>query len=144
MSRLSVVQPLLRHPRYEVIPSDAIEDAVVSSVPRDVTLTVTASPTKGLEATIALAQRLSEHGFTVVPHLSARLVVDDQHLEDVVAQLRASAIDDVFVPAGDADPPAGRLTARSRCSSVSTRWGARSHGWGSPAIPRATRTSTTT
>ncbi len=109
MSRLSVVQPLLRHPRYEVIPSDAIEDAVVSSVPQDVTLTVTASPTKGLEATIALAQRLSEHGFTVVPHLSARLVVDDQHLEDVVAQLRASAIDDVFVPAGDADPPAGRF-----------------------------------
>ncbi len=109
MSRLSAVEPLLRHPRYEVIPSDAIEDAVVSSVPRDVTLTVTASPTKGLEATIALAQRLSEHGFTVVPHLSARLVVDDQHLEDVVAQLRASAIDDVFVPAGDADPPAGRF-----------------------------------
>ena len=109
MSRLSVVEPLLRHPRYEVIPSDAIEDAVVSSVPQDVTLTVTASPTKGLEATIALAQRLSEHGFTVVPHLSARLVVDDQHLEDVVAQLRASAIDDVFVPAGDADPPAGRF-----------------------------------
>jgi methylenetetrahydrofolate reductase (NADPH) len=109
VSRLSVVEPLLRHPRYEVIPSDAIEDAVVSSVPQDVTLTVTASPTKGLEATIALAQRLSEHGFTVVPHLSARLVVDDQHLEDVVAQLRASAIDDVFVPAGDADPPAGRF-----------------------------------
>jgi len=109
VSRLSAVEPLLRHPRYEVIPSDAIEDAVVSSVPRDVTLTVTASPTKGLEATIALAQRLSEHGFTVVPHLSARLVVDDQHLEDVVAQLRASAIDDVFVPAGDADPPAGRF-----------------------------------
>jgi methylenetetrahydrofolate reductase (NADPH) len=71
VSRLSVVEPLLRHPRYEVIPSDAIEDAVVSSVPQDVTLTVTASPTKGLEATIALAQRLSEHGFTVVPPLGS-------------------------------------------------------------------------
>ncbi|MGC1419542.1 MAG: methylenetetrahydrofolate reductase [Acidimicrobiales bacterium] len=109
MSRLSVVEPLLQHPRYEVIPSETIEEAVVMSVPFDVTVTVTASPTKGLEATVALAQRLSQHGYTVVPHLSARLVVDDQHLEDVVAQLRASGIDDVFVPAGDADPPAGRF-----------------------------------
>jgi methylenetetrahydrofolate reductase (NADPH) len=103
------VEPLLLHPRYEVIPTDSVEEAVVASVPLDVTVTVTASPTKGLEATISLAQRLRQHGFTVVPHLSARLVLDNEHLEDIVAQLRASGIDDVFVPAGDADPPAGRF-----------------------------------
>jgi methylenetetrahydrofolate reductase (NADPH) len=72
-----------------------------------VTLTVTASPTKGLEATIALAERLRHHGYTVVPHVSARLVVDTSHLEEIAARLRAIGVDDIFVPAGDADPPAG-------------------------------------
>jgi len=45
----------------------------------------------------------------VIPHLSARLVRDDAHLADIVARLTACGVDDVFVPAGDADPPAGRF-----------------------------------
>ena len=32
---------------------------------------------------------------------------DDAHLKDVVDRLREAGVDDVFVPAGDADPPAG-------------------------------------
>jgi methylenetetrahydrofolate reductase (NADPH) len=109
VSRLSAVESLLISPRYEVIPTDSIEESVVASVPLDVTLTVTASPTKGLEATISLAQRLCRHGYQVVPHISARLVRDDAHLDDIVAQLRECGVDDVFVPAGDADPPVGRF-----------------------------------
>jgi methylenetetrahydrofolate reductase (NADPH) len=105
---LAFMGTLLGAARYEVIPTNGIEEAVLSAVPKDVTLTVTASPTKGLEATIALAQRLSQHGYRVVPHVSARLVVDKAHLEEIVARLKLSAIDDIFVPAGDADPPAGK------------------------------------
>lgn len=108
-SGLKAVGTLLTHPRYEVIPSDAIEDVVVATIPREVTVTVTASPSKGLEATMVLAQRLRGHGFNVVPHISARLVVDNAHLDEIVARLKACGIDDVFVPAGDADPPAGRF-----------------------------------
>ena len=70
-------------------------------------MTVTASPSKGLDATLGLAERLSKHGYRVVPHVSARLVVDEAHLEEIVARLTACGIDDIFVPAGDADPPAG-------------------------------------
>jgi methylenetetrahydrofolate reductase (NADPH) len=70
---------------------------------------VTASPAKGLDATLDLTQRLAAQGYRVVPHLSARLVVDDTHLADIVARLTACGVDDVFVPAGDADPPAGRF-----------------------------------
>ena len=44
-----------------------------------------------------------------MPHLSARLVRDDAHLADIVARLTACGVDDVFVPAGDADPPAGEF-----------------------------------
>jgi methylenetetrahydrofolate reductase (NADPH) len=104
---LKAAGPLLAHPRFEVIPTDSVEDAVVAYVPRDVTMTVTASPSRGLEATLALAERLSGHGYRVVPHVSARLVIDEVHLKEIVARLTECGIDDIFVPAGDADPPAG-------------------------------------
>jgi len=98
----------LRNVRYEVIPTNTVEDRIVESVPTDVTVTVTASPTKGLDPTLALAERLARGGYRVVPHLSARLVVDDVHLKEIVDRLLRAGIDDVFVPAGDADPPLGR------------------------------------
>ena len=106
---LKATSTLLANSRFEVIPTDAIEELVLEWVPKEVTLTVTASPTKGLEATIALAERLRQHGYSVVPHISARLVVDNGHLDEIVARLVACAINDIFVPAGDADPPAGKF-----------------------------------
>jgi methylenetetrahydrofolate reductase (NADPH) len=108
-SGLLSAAPLLAHPRYEVFPAASVEDQVAEWVPRDLTMTVTASPAKGLDATLDLTERLAARGYRVVPHVSARLVVDDAHLTDIVSRLRACGVDDVFVPAGDADPPAGRF-----------------------------------
>jgi methylenetetrahydrofolate reductase (NADPH) len=98
---------LLRSPRYEVLPTKSTEQAVLDWVPRELTVTVTASPVKGLEPTIELTERLAGHGFRVVPHLSARLVRDRAHLAELTGRLTAAGVSDVFVPAGDADPPAG-------------------------------------
>jgi methylenetetrahydrofolate reductase (NADPH) len=95
--------------RYEVIPTPNIAEAVLEYVPRDVTVTVTASPTRGLDATLDLAAGLRAEGYEVVPHVSARLVRDVAHLADVVARVTEQGITDVFVPAGDADPPAGKF-----------------------------------
>src|SRR5499427_2907469 len=106
---LAGVAPLLRNTRFEVFPASGVEDAVAEWVPADQTVTVTASPAKGLDATLDLTERLAAQGFRVVPHVSARLVADDAQLADIVARLTACGIDDVFVPAGDADPPAGRF-----------------------------------
>jgi methylenetetrahydrofolate reductase (NADPH) len=106
---LASVVPLLEHPRYEVFPASSVEDAVAEWVPAGLTVTVTASPAKGLDATLDLAERLAARGYRVVPHVSARLVADDSHLAEIVARLLAAGVDDVFVPAGDADPPAGRF-----------------------------------
>jgi methylenetetrahydrofolate reductase (NADPH) len=102
------VRELLRNARYEVIPTATIEAKVLASVPRDVTVTVTASPTKGLDATLDLAVSLAGAGYRVVPHVSARLVRDRDHLSEIVTRLAAAGIVDVFVPAGDAEQPAGR------------------------------------
>jgi methylenetetrahydrofolate reductase (NADH) len=106
---LARVAPLLQRPRYEVFPAKSTEDTVLEWVPEGLTVTVTASPTKGLEPTLDLTQALAARGYRVVPHLSARLVRDDAHLADIVARLTSCGVHDVFVPAGDADPPAGRF-----------------------------------
>jgi methylenetetrahydrofolate reductase (NADPH) len=99
----------LRSPRYEVLPTEDIEERVVATVPREVTMTVTASPRRGIEATLGLAQRLAGHGFAVVPHLSARLIRDEPHLKEVLTTVRAIGATDVFVVAGDAREPAGKF-----------------------------------
>ncbi|MFF4585476.1 5,10-methylenetetrahydrofolate reductase [Streptomyces sp. NPDC001388] len=101
------LRTLLEHVRYEVLPAKATEDKVLAHVPRDVVVTVTASPVKGLEPTLGLTTRLAAHGYRVVPHVPARLLRDDAHLKEVAGRLREAGVDDVFVPAGDADPPAG-------------------------------------
>jgi methylenetetrahydrofolate reductase (NADPH) len=95
---------LLEAARYEVLPTPAIEKKVLAAVPREVPVTVTASPGKGLEPTLALAERLSVHGYTVVPHLAARMVTGRAELGEIVARLQAVGIDRVFVPGGDAAP----------------------------------------
>ncbi|GAA2418359.1 5,10-methylenetetrahydrofolate reductase [Streptomyces coeruleofuscus] len=101
------LRALLDSVRYEVLPAKSTEDKVLAHVPRDVVVTVTASPVRGLEPTLDLTGRLAGHGYRVVPHVPARLLRDDAHLKEVVDRLRGAGVDDVFVPAGDADPPAG-------------------------------------
>jgi methylenetetrahydrofolate reductase (NADPH) len=105
-----VVKVALAGARYEVLPTAKIEAALLGSVPRDVTLTVTASPAKGITATLDLTERLIGEGYTVVPHLAARMISGPAELEDIVARLTAMNVDNVFCPAGDADPPAGEYT----------------------------------
>jgi methylenetetrahydrofolate reductase (NADPH) len=101
----ATVVRLLEHARYEVLPTPSIEDKVLEHVGKDVPLTVTASPGKGLEATLELTERLTVHGYTAVPHLAARMVRDKAELAEVAQRLTSQGIDAVFVPGGDADPP---------------------------------------
>jgi methylenetetrahydrofolate reductase (NADPH) len=90
-----------------VIPAKGTEQAVLDWVPTGMTVTVTASPVKGLEPTVELAERLAARGYRVVPHLAARSVAGGAHLAEMVDRLKAAGCDDVFVPGGDAPQPAG-------------------------------------
>ena len=104
---MSGLDTLLARPRYEVLPAKGTEQAVLDWIPAGMTVTVTASPVKGLDATIELTERLAARGYRVVPHLAARSVTGDAHLAGIVARLTAAGCDDVFVPGGDATHPAG-------------------------------------
>ncbi len=104
--RLSLLAALQR-PRYEVLPLDGVAEQVLAHLPPDSKVTLTASPSRGLEATLTAAEALARRDYSVVPHLSARLVRDRAHLEEIVARLRAVDVREVFVIAGDARRPAG-------------------------------------
>jgi|SRR5690348_7076319 len=95
---------LLEHARYEVLPTATTEEKVLKYLPKERTITVTASPGKGLEATFDLAERLHGHGYPVVPHVAARMVSGRSELTEICDRLAGKGIDSVFVPGGDAEP----------------------------------------
>ena len=105
----SVLAGFLRAPRYEVLPTEDVEGLVLAHVPPEVRITITASPRRGMDATLRLAESLVRQGYSVVPHISARLVRDAAHLREILAAVRAMGASDVFVVAGDAREPAGEF-----------------------------------
>jgi methylenetetrahydrofolate reductase (NADH) len=95
---------VLRAPTFELVPlKNALDQA--RFLPPGVTVSVTASPAKGIEATIALCEQLQARGFRAVPHLSARMVRDRGHLTDLISWLEGAGVDRAFVVGGDAKEP---------------------------------------
>lgn len=98
----------LAAPQYELVPlHGAIEQARL--LPHGATVTVTSSPTRGVEATVALAEALATYGLRTVPHLAARQLTGEAHLADICRRLDEAGITDVFVIGGDATEPAGEF-----------------------------------
>src|SRR5699024_3434043 len=97
----------LAQPRYEILPLSGAEDQVHETMPLDATVTVTASASKGMDATVGLAARLASQGRHVVPHLSARLISDEAELKDIMSELSSAGVREVFVVAGDPPTPVG-------------------------------------
>ncbi|HYL40887.1 MAG TPA: methylenetetrahydrofolate reductase [Candidatus Binatus sp.] len=98
------VARLLANPTWELIPlKNAREQA--TSLPPQSTVSVTASPAKGLDATLDLAIELEQAGHRAVPHLSARMVRDEHHLRDLLARMADAGIDRAFVVGGDEQQP---------------------------------------
>jgi methylenetetrahydrofolate reductase (NADPH) len=95
---------LLAEPTFELVPlRHAIDEA--DHLPAGATVSVTASPAKGIEATVALCEQLQGRGFRAVPHVSARMIRDRAHLSDLVAWLEGAGVDRAFVVGGDAKEP---------------------------------------
>jgi methylenetetrahydrofolate reductase (NADPH) len=98
---------LLKRPRLEVFPVKGIEEEIAAHVPSGATITITSSPSRGLDTTIELAAALARQGFDVVPHLAARLVFDVGHLERLLGTLREVGVSDALVIGGDVKEPVG-------------------------------------
>jgi methylenetetrahydrofolate reductase (NADH) len=108
-ARAASLADLLRNARFEVLPLEGIEDKVSSALGTDVKVTVTASTGRGIEATLDVTERLTRAGYVTVPHVSARLVRDHAHLDEVLDRALAGGVRELFVLAGDAAEPAGEF-----------------------------------
>ena len=92
--------------RFEILPFGKGEHEA-RELPEPVWLTVTASPTHTLDDTVAVAARVKELGHTVTPHLAARMVRSQEHLDVTLTALSEAGVDDVFLVGGDQTPPEG-------------------------------------
>ena len=104
--RRGVVGRLLEGARFEIVPTDGVE-VELRHLPPGATVTVTCSPRKGLEATLALAERVAGRGFRAVPHVAARLVTGRAHLEAILRRVSGAGFRELFVVGGDAPEPTG-------------------------------------
>ncbi len=100
----AAITAVLSVPTFELIPLKNVHDQA-AFLPAGATVSVTASPAKGIEPTLDLAAALESKGFRAIPHLSARMIRDRTHLADVLATLKAASIDRAFVVGGDAEDP---------------------------------------
>lgn len=101
---------LLADPRYELMPFESFGEQI-KHLPDGATVTITASPTLELEATIEWSEKAAERGFEVVPHVSARYVRNENHLAEIADRLSAVGITDIFVPGGDREEPIGKFAS---------------------------------
>lgn len=90
----------------EIFPTKTIESKLDVLEPGSY-VAVTCSPTKGVDETLDMSERLAERGFKVVPHIAARMVRNKSHLREIFARIDQTPIISLFVPGGDADPPIG-------------------------------------
>ena len=101
---VSPISRLLANATFEVIPMKSTREKA-QALPAGAEVSVTASPAKGMAATVELSVGLAEDGFTAIPHISARLTKTRAELEGMVGDLDRAGIDRAFVVAGDADDP---------------------------------------
>ena len=125
---------------FELVPTDGMQQAAESLPPR-ASVTVTASPRLGVEATLDAAEWLAARGHDVCPHLAARSIRDRGHLADVMARIRAAEIRKVFVIGGDGKPVGefrdglSLLQALTHANGRFREIGVPSYPEGHPAIP---------
>ncbi|MDQ3164699.1 MAG: methylenetetrahydrofolate reductase [Actinomycetota bacterium] len=103
----AALRAALRHPRFEVLPLVGTAELVEQHLSHSIPVTVTASPRQGLEPTLVVTEALARLGFPAVPHVAARLIVDESHLVEVLHRLDEAGVRDVFVVGGDGDRPVG-------------------------------------
>ena len=98
------LRDLVASPKFELIPLNNALDAA-EALPARATVTVTASPSHGIESTIDLAEQMVARGHDAVPHLSAHMIRDRAHLGALLDRCRNAGMREAFVVGGDATDP---------------------------------------
>jgi len=97
----AALKGLVADAKYELIPLASALDRA-AALPPGSQVTVTASPSHGIEATFDLAEAVAARGHDVTPHMSAHMLRDRAHLAELLERARSSGLRRVFVVGGDA------------------------------------------
>jgi methylenetetrahydrofolate reductase (NADPH) len=95
---------LIASAKLELIPLRHGPERVVE-LPAGALVTVTASPSHGIEATLDLAELAMRAGHIAIPHLSAHMIHDRAHLAALLDRMRAARMRRAFVVGGDSKEP---------------------------------------
>lgn len=130
----------VREAYMEIFPTATIESRMSVLEPRSY-VAITCSPSKGVEVTLDMAERLAQRGFKIVPHIAAKMVRDAAHLREIMRRLDDLPISSIFVPGGDAPQPVGEfacaldlLRAMAEFDHKFTEIGVAAHPEGHPSI----------
>lgn len=100
----AALRDALADPIFELLPLKSLPDQL-PFLPAGALVSVTASPTKGIDATLDWAVHLQDEGFRAIPHLSARMIADRATLAGLLERARVAGLRRAFVVGGDADDP---------------------------------------
>lgn len=101
-AEIEAIRRVLLRPKYELLPLKNVLDQA-EILPEGAVVSVTASPQKGMMATVDLAIELHKRGFDAIPHVSARLTSDRAELAEILTRLDDADIHKAFVVGGDAE-----------------------------------------
>ena len=124
----------LEDPIFEVLPLKSLETQV-EHLPAGSLVSVTASPAKGIDATLDWAIRLQAAGHRAIPHLSARMIPDRAKLAELLGRARDGGLTLAFVVGGDADEPGVYLDGLSLLRDM-TELGHPFEALGCPCYPK--------
>ena len=131
----------LERAHMELIPLNNL-DREAPALPAGTTTTLTCSPVKGIDHSLAAAEKLLEAGLEVIPHLAAHMVTSQAHLEKIVAWLGEHGVTRAFVIGGDAQDVGGPfhdagqlIDALIAAQAPLTHIGIGGYPDGHPAIP---------
>ncbi len=113
----SALRSALADPIFELLPLKNLPDQV-PHLPAGARVSVTASPAKGIDATLDWAITLQAEGFRAIPHLSARMIPTRARLEELLGRARDGGLTHAFVVGGDADEPGAYLDGLSLLTAM--------------------------
>ena len=94
---------LLEGMTYELIPLKNVHEQA-AFLPAGSTVSVMCSPAKTVDDTLDLCATFAGQGHTTIPHIAARMVEGEEHVDTIVRRVNEQGIRKVFVIGGDADP----------------------------------------
>lgn len=105
----TTVGQLIASANVEVIPLRGADEKT-ATIPPTTTVTITCSPKFGLDRTLDHVILARESGHRVVPHLAARMVEDEAHLQRFLGILSSVGVEDLYVIGGDGQEPVGKYS----------------------------------